>query len=480
MATPATKKTTAKTRPVYYANVAFYIPRKGVMVNTFTMDEDYASMVNRILGRVFDYTGEEGFQDFDVKVKTTATGKTTLTVTHPSWKPKTFKAEVVNGQSGLQALFDQCLHKTVFEGNTMHEFMMDDRYLNQQGFVVREGMVDLPAKTPLYYMSTAYQSSETDTLDMAVFMNTDYVALMQEWVNHLGAFGETKFTITQGTSKLAYEGWDLGHKGDLEYQLTVEHPSWEAPKTVRTVTGHAHGSYRDLLDVCMDTVVKTDADGPWRLEDVLEDQWGISQSSMEHYRGTFPLMPKNKASKKNPPPEAPRPSVDTPNTAILPDLKLSPDLLASIEAQGWTPGQLRHIIENHYASKPWGGVVMVYVRKFILDNFKFSIMLDDENPEPEKVAFLAREVDGLRGVDVATGTATFDKRVVLPYGHVATLLHSFVKADFDACIAKFKDEGYGRGFVEYVWDLHEANMKAFRAVVAKMKKATPSKAKKSK
>ena len=396
-------------------------------------------------------------------------------MTHPSWKPKTFKAEVVNGQSGLQALFDQCLHKTVFEGNTMHEFMLGDRYMNQQGFVVREGMVDLPAKTPLYYMSTAYQSSETDTLDMAVFMNTDYVASMQEWVNHLGAFGETKFTITQGTSKLAYEGWDLGHKGDLEYQLTVEHPSWEAPKTVRTVTGHAHGSYRDLLDVCMDTIVKTDADGPWRLEDVFEDKWGISQTSMEHYGGTFPLMPKNKAKKKDLVPAAPPPSVDTPNTAILPDLMLSPDLLKVIEARGKTPGQLRYIIENKYASNPLGGVVMVYVRDLIIDNFKFGIMLDDENPEPEKVAFLAREVDGLRGVDVATGTATFDKRVVLPHGYVVTLLHSFVKADYDACIAKFKDEGYGRGFVEYVWALHDANMKAFRAVVAKMKKADKTK-----
>ena len=62
MATPATKKLTTKTRPVYYANVAFYIPRKGVVVNTFKMDEDYASMVNRIMFSVFYYTGEEGFQ----------------------------------------------------------------------------------------------------------------------------------------------------------------------------------------------------------------------------------------------------------------------------------------------------------------------------------------------------------------------------------------------------------------------------------
>ena len=48
MATAATKKAAA-TKNVYYANVAFYVPRKGYVINEIWFSDDYEGLVQSII-----------------------------------------------------------------------------------------------------------------------------------------------------------------------------------------------------------------------------------------------------------------------------------------------------------------------------------------------------------------------------------------------------------------------------------------------
>ena len=476
MATAATKKAAA-TKNVYYANVAFYVPCKGYAINEIRFSDDYEGLVQSIMKTVFFYAGDDGFQNFDAKAtqEKPESSKTSLTVSHRSWK-KPYKATVVAGRTGLQQLFDHCLHKTVVEGETMHEALVRYSYMGEdEGFVVREGVLELPAKTPLHFMSMAYHDNEKNDMVMYLDMQTDYVTLMQRWINHLGAFGDTTFKITNAVATPLGLDCGFGYEGDLKYQLTVEHPSWDRPQTVSTFTGNNSLGFKNCLtELCLKTAVRTDNQGyEWTIDDILEEEHGVRQACVHYREGTYPYMPANKEPKeiKKPEPEPVPKVVLTPNLAILPDLKLSPDVLSAIEAKRKTPGELRYVIENTYAKDPWGGMMATYVQALIFDNFNFRIHVVESTVE-NVVRFWAREVDGLRGIDIETGLVDYPMTGNLSHAQIQQLLANYVRVDFEKSLADYG--GFSEGFPRYMFSLKKADdLRMVLTIIAKWKPSKP-------
>lgn len=290
-------KTASTAKTVYFCDVAFYIPRKGRVVNTVAFGEHYEKMVQEIMDNVFSYTGKEGLEQFKVKAASVSADfkKTVLMVSHASWK-KPYKITVEPGKSGLNALFDYCLHNATCDDETMHEFLVGDDYIGQgAGFSVYEGTVSLSANTPFHYVSMAYHINDTNTDGIFLDVDADYVALAQRWISHLGSVGNTTFTIVNGGTTPI--GSTSLAKGDLQYALTVASPLWDAPQTIQIIAGSSVCGLRNhLTDVCLQTVVKTDDSGyKWTIENILEDECGVPQSSIDYREGTYPYRPKAKA-----------------------------------------------------------------------------------------------------------------------------------------------------------------------------------------
>ena len=290
-------KTASTAKTVYFCDVAFYIPRKGRVVNTIVFAEHYEKVVRDIMEKVFSYTGKKGLQQFKVKAASVSADskKTELMVSHASWK-KPYKITVEPGKSGLNALFDYCLHYATCDDETMHEFLVGDDYIGQDaGFSVHEGTVALSANAPFHFVSMAYHNDDTKTDGIFLDVDADYVALAQRWISHLGSVGKTTFTIVNPIAS-PIDSAPLA-KGDLQYAFTVESPMWDAPQTIHTIAGSSiSGLTNRLTEVCLQTVVKTDGNGyKWTIENVLEDECGVPQSSIDYREGTYPYMPKAKA-----------------------------------------------------------------------------------------------------------------------------------------------------------------------------------------
>lgn len=378
---------------------------------------------------------------------------------------------MVNGKSGLQVLFNHCLHQTVFEGRTMHEAMLEDNYMNEDGYSVLEGMVELPANTPLHFLSMASQCYNTDKFDMVLFKHTDYASLMQQWATYLGGFSETQFTITQATSR----PYEIYYEGDMEYEFTVESPVLEAPITVKTLTGNSRKHYKNkLTDALLEVFVKTDSGGSkWTLENVLEDELGLAQSSINYTEGTYPYT---KAIK----PKEEKPQAFTPNLDILPDLVLSPDVIRRIQQSGDDVEEVRVSLERYYADTPWEGVVIEYIKPYIFKDIDLRTSIDHA---PDTVRFAAIASKGGKEVDFEKLVDADVMEGNIRHQDLQLLLANYVEAAFDQSV---KEHGFALGVGKYLLSLKQdedaKKLLNFLATskLREPKKATPRKPKMAK
>lgn len=353
----------------------------------------------------------------------------------------------------------------------MHEAMLEDNYMNEDGYSVLEGMVELPANTPLHFLSMASQCYNTDKFDMVLFKHTDYASLMQQWATYLGGFSETQFTITQATSR----PYEIYYEGDMEYEFTVESPVLEAPITVKTLTGNSRKHYKNkLTDALLEVFVKTDSGGSkWTLENVLEDELGLAQSSINYTEGTYPYT---KAIK----PKEEKPQAFTPNLDILPDLVLSPDVIRRIQQSGDDVEEVRVSLERYYADTPWEGVVIEYIKPYIFKDIDLRTSIDHA---PDTVRFAAIASKGGKEVDFEKLVDADVMEGNIRHQDLQLLLANYVEAAFDQSV---KEHGFALGVGKYLLSLKQdedaKKLLNFLATskLREPKKATPRKPKMAK
>lgn len=291
------KQKSPKGNTVYFANVALYVPRKGAIRSNWQLNEDYAGLVRKVLADAFNASSRDGLDDFKVKaVRQSANSKAwTLSVKHSSWE-EPFKATVGDGQGCLQELFDYCLKNTFYAGESMHDnFTRDGSMYSHSGFFVNEGSVEYPSNSSFHFVGIAFHNDQKQKYGFFLDVDSDYVALMKRWTNHLGSVGNTTFTITYTVAKPLKSAPFA--KGDKQYFLTVESPSWNGPKTIETQTGNAtHGHMNELTSLCLQTVVKTGSKrDAMTIAEILESEHGVPQTSIDYRDGTYPYMTKFKA-----------------------------------------------------------------------------------------------------------------------------------------------------------------------------------------
>lgn len=286
-----------KSKTVFFANVALYVPRKGAIRSNWQFNEDYPSLVQKVLEDAFNASSRDGLDDFKVKaVRPSSNSKAwTLTVKHSSWE-EPFTATTSDGKGCLQELLDYCQKNTFYAGDSLHDnFSRHGSMYAHSGFFVSEGAVEYPTNSSFHFVGMAFHSDQKQKYGFFVDVASDYVELLQRWINHLGSIGHTNFTITSAVEKPLKSA--PFSKGDKQYFLTVESPSWDGPKTVETLTGNAtHDHMNELTSLCLQTVVKAGSKGDaMTIAEILENKHGVSQTSIDYREGTYPYTPQFKA-----------------------------------------------------------------------------------------------------------------------------------------------------------------------------------------
>ena len=129
---------------VYFASLAFHVPRNGAVVNDVAINSDYPALVQTLLDN-FGYYATTKFDLVEAKVSPTDPKEYTLRVGHPSW-PDPFEISLTAGEGWLTRLVRHCARHAYKDDQTLTEFFRRDNFLDSSdGITVQEGTFLVPS-----------------------------------------------------------------------------------------------------------------------------------------------------------------------------------------------------------------------------------------------------------------------------------------------------------------------------------------------
>lgn len=144
MATTTKAKTAQSSgTTVYFASLAFHVPRNGAVVNDVAINSDYPALVQTLLDN-FGYYATTKFELVEAKVSPTDPKKYKLRVGHPSW-PAPFEISLTAGKGWLTRLVRHCARHACKGDETLIEIFRRDNFLDSSdGITVQEGTFLVP------------------------------------------------------------------------------------------------------------------------------------------------------------------------------------------------------------------------------------------------------------------------------------------------------------------------------------------------